>query len=40
MIQGDNAFDRTDPYDLNRFISAQEGVYDCALVELRAGHLL
>jgi uncharacterized protein (DUF1810 family) len=29
--------DAPDPYDLNRFISAQEGVYDRALAELRAG---
>ena len=28
---------RGDPYDLNRFISAQEGVYDRALAELREG---
>ncbi len=26
-----------DPYDLKRFITAQEGVYDRALVELREG---
>jgi uncharacterized protein (DUF1810 family) len=31
MAKGD------DPYDLNRFISAQEGVYDRALAELREG---
>ncbi len=37
MIQRDNASDRGDPYDLNRFISAQEGVYDRALAELRSG---
>jgi uncharacterized protein (DUF1810 family) len=37
MIQGDNASDRGDPYDLNRFISAQGGVYDRALAELRSG---
>ena len=37
MIQGDSASDRGDPYDLNRFISAQEGVYDRALDELRSG---
>ncbi len=29
--------DRTDLYDLHRFISAQEGVYDKALAELRSG---
>ncbi len=27
----------TDPYDLHRFISAQEGVYNRALAELRGG---
>ena len=37
MIQGDSASDLGDPYDLNRFISAQEGVYDRALAELRGG---
>ena len=37
MIQGDSESDRGDPYDLNRFISAQEGVYDRALAELRGG---
>ena len=37
MTQKDGASDRSDPYDLNRFISAQEGVYDRALVELRDG---
>jgi len=26
-----------DPYDLNRFLSAQEGVYDIALAELKGG---
>ena len=35
--KGDRAVDRNDPYDLNRFISAQEGVYDRALAELRGG---
>lgn len=28
----------TDPFDLNRFISAQEDVYDSVLSELKAGH--
>lgn len=28
--------DREDPYDLNRFLAAQEGVYDVALKELRS----
>ncbi len=37
MIPGDSASDPGDPYDLNRFISAQEGVYDRALAELRGG---
>ena len=37
MIQGDSASNRSEPYDLNRFISAQEGVYDRALAELRGG---
>ena len=37
MVQGNSASDRGDPYDLNRFISAQEGVYDSALAELRDG---
>lgn len=27
----------SDPYDLNRFVAAQEGVYESALAELRAG---
>jgi len=37
MAKGGGAVDRDDPYDLNRFISAQEGVYDRALAELRDG---
>ena len=37
MIQRDNTSDRGDPFDLNRFISAQEGIYDRALAELRDG---
>jgi uncharacterized protein (DUF1810 family) len=37
MIQGDSASNRSEPYDLNRFISAQEGVYERALAELRSG---
>ena len=36
MVQ-DNPSNRNDPYDLNRFVSAQEGVYDRALSELRSG---
>lgn len=27
----------TDPHDLNRFLTAQEGIYDTALAELQAG---
>ncbi len=34
MTPGDRA---SDPYDLRRFVSAQEGVYDRALAELREG---
>jgi len=37
MIQRDSTSDRGDPFDLNRFISAQEGIYDRALAELRDG---
>jgi uncharacterized protein (DUF1810 family) len=37
MTQGSDAADRSDPYDLNRFISAQEGIYDRILDELRGG---
>ncbi len=37
MIKEDNAADRGDSYVLNRFISAQEGVYDRVLAELRGG---
>jgi uncharacterized protein (DUF1810 family) len=37
MVHGDRADDRNDPYDLNRFISAQEGVYGRVLAELRDG---
>ncbi len=37
MIEEDKASDPNDPYDLNRFISAQEGVYDRVLAELRGG---
>jgi uncharacterized protein (DUF1810 family) len=37
MMRGGEAADRSDPYDLNRFISAQEGVYDRALAELQVG---
>ncbi len=37
MTKGSGAVDRGDPYDLNRFISAQEGIYDRVLAELRGG---
>jgi uncharacterized protein (DUF1810 family) len=37
MIEGESASERGDPYDLARFISAQVGVYDRALAELRGG---
>ncbi len=37
MINEDRAADRGDPFDLNRFISAQEGVYDHVLAELHGG---
>ena len=37
MTQGSDAADRGDPYDLKRFISAQEGIYDRVLDELRGG---
>jgi uncharacterized protein (DUF1810 family) len=37
MMQGDRTSDRVDPFDLNRFLSAQEGVYDRALAELHNG---
>jgi uncharacterized protein (DUF1810 family) len=37
MMQGARASDHSDPYDLHRFISAQEGVFDRALAELRDG---
>ncbi|NTW66173.1 MAG: DUF1810 domain-containing protein [Nitrospirae bacterium] len=36
-MQGGNPSDRGDSHDLNRFISAQEGIYDRALDELREG---
>ena len=37
MIKEKSASGRDDPYDLNRFLSAQEGVYDRVLTELRGG---
>jgi uncharacterized protein (DUF1810 family) len=30
--------DESDPFDLNRFLAAQEGVFEVALAELRRGH--
>jgi uncharacterized protein (DUF1810 family) len=30
--------DATDPYDLDRFVNAQDGVYESAAAQLRAGH--
>ena len=37
MIQRDSTSDRGDPFDLSRFINAQEGIYDRALAELHDG---
>jgi uncharacterized protein (DUF1810 family) len=37
MTRGNSASESNDPYDLARFISAQEGVYDRALAELQSG---
>jgi uncharacterized protein (DUF1810 family) len=37
MVHGDCTSDSRDPYDLSRFTSAQKGVYDRALAELRSG---
>jgi uncharacterized protein (DUF1810 family) len=37
MAKGNEAVDRDDTYELNRFISAQKGVYDLVLAELRDG---
>ena len=37
MIKGNDPDDRGDPFDLNRFISAQEGIYDRVLSEVRGG---
>src|SRR5512135_3361195 len=36
-MKGDNSSDRSDSYGLSRFLKAQEGVYDRALVEVRSG---
>jgi len=37
MKKESNVIDRDDPFDLARFISAQERVYDRVLTELRSG---
>jgi uncharacterized protein (DUF1810 family) len=37
MANESEAVDRDDPYELERFISAQKGVYDRVLAELRDG---
>ncbi|HEX9136493.1 MAG TPA: DUF1810 domain-containing protein [Nitrospirota bacterium] len=37
MTHGSDAANQSDPYDLNRFIGAQEGIYDRVLAELRGG---
>jgi uncharacterized protein (DUF1810 family) len=37
MAKENDTVDRDDPYELNRFISAQKGVYDHVLAELRDG---
>ncbi len=37
MIEGDGAYERGDLCDLNRFISARDGICGCALAELREG---
>ncbi len=37
MIRAKSSSDRGDPFELSRFISAQEGIYDRALAELREG---
>jgi uncharacterized protein (DUF1810 family) len=37
MIKASGAVDHGDPFDLDRFISAQEGIYDSVLAELRRG---
>ncbi len=37
MIETSKKFDQNDPFDLNRFISAQDQVYDRVLAELKNG---
>jgi uncharacterized protein (DUF1810 family) len=38
MIKASDTIGRDDPFDLSRFISAQDRVYDRVLAELRSGH--
>lgn len=37
MAKGSGGVDHDAPHDLNRFVSAQEGVYDRVLAEVRGG---
>jgi len=37
MIESENPAERDDPFELSRFLSAQEGVYSRALEEIRSG---
>ena len=37
MIEASNTIDHDEPFNLNRFINAQEGVYDRVLAELKNG---
>jgi uncharacterized protein (DUF1810 family) len=37
MARADNTHDQDDPFDLARFTAAQEGIYNRALAEIRAG---
>ena len=37
MIRTDTTIGRDDPFDLSRFTSAQKGIYDSVLAELRGG---
>jgi uncharacterized protein (DUF1810 family) len=37
MKKPGDTVDRGDPFDLNRFLHAQEGIYDSVLAELRRG---
>ncbi len=38
MIKASNTIDRDDPFNLSRFINAQEEVYERVLKELKSGH--